>query len=253
MRTTVLTVLTGICLTATLAYADSEPRLNVCVDRDGDIRLLLPGRSCRPNELMVSINLRGPQGPKGDPGPQGPTGEQGTVGPQGPTGPQGPAGDPGPQGPQGIQGPVGPAGAATIVDALGVELGVATEPYSGMVMHKVGDDTVVVFASPQGFARGPIDFYHLSDDCSGARHVISYQRGFAYYAQVNNGTLYYTTTLDPDSTLLVTYGSVERVDVGQDASLPGVCTPMMGQLSLGVAKAVYDPLVAAAVTPFRFK
>lgn len=53
------------------------------------------------------FNIRGAQGPKGDPGEQGPMGAQGPPGPQGE---KGDAGDPGPQGPQGEPGPMGPQG-----------------------------------------------------------------------------------------------------------------------------------------------
>jgi hypothetical protein len=50
-------------------------------------------------------NVRGPQGPIGNPGPTGPAGADGAEGPQGPVG------DTGPQGPTGATGPTGPAGA----------------------------------------------------------------------------------------------------------------------------------------------
>lgn len=74
---------------------------------------------------VPSVNIKGPQGPKGDTGAQGPKGDTGAIGPQGekgeqgPQGPAGPQGEKGekgdtgatgPQGPQGIQGPQGEAG-----------------------------------------------------------------------------------------------------------------------------------------------
>ena len=45
-----------------------------------------------------TVNIKGPQGPRGETGPQGPQGEKGDTGA---TGPQGPKGDTGPQGPPG--------------------------------------------------------------------------------------------------------------------------------------------------------
>ena len=66
-----------------------------------------------------TVNIRGPQGEKGDTGPQGPQGEKGDTGAQGPQGekgdtgaqgPQGEKGDTGAQGPQGLRGETGPQG-----------------------------------------------------------------------------------------------------------------------------------------------
>ena len=62
---------------------------------------------------VPSVNIKGPQGPKGDTGAQGPKGDTGAIGPQGEKGaigPQGEKGAIGPQGEKGEQGPQGPAG-----------------------------------------------------------------------------------------------------------------------------------------------
>ena len=74
---------------------------------------------------VPSVNIKGPQGPKGDTGAQGPKGDTGAIGPQGEKGEQGPqglaglqgekgekgdTGATGPQGPQGIQGEAGATG-----------------------------------------------------------------------------------------------------------------------------------------------
>ena len=57
------------------------------------------------------------------------------------------------------------------------------DPYGGLVMRRVGADTVVFFVSPAGPDSGPIEFYHTTSDCSGARYVhTGYQRGLAYFA-----------------------------------------------------------------------
>ena len=59
---------------------------------------------------VPSVNIKGPQGPKGDTGAQGPKGDTGAVGPQGEKGEQGPQGPAGPQGEKGIQGEAGATG-----------------------------------------------------------------------------------------------------------------------------------------------
>ena len=59
---------------------------------------------------VPSVNIKGPQGPKGDTGAQGPKGDTGAIGPQGEKGEQGPQGPAGPQGEKGIQGEAGATG-----------------------------------------------------------------------------------------------------------------------------------------------
>ena len=65
---------------------------------------------------VAAVNIKGPQGEKGDTGatgPEGPQGEKGDTGATGPEGPQGEKGETGatgPEGPQGEQGPEGPQG-----------------------------------------------------------------------------------------------------------------------------------------------
>lgn len=97
-------------LGATAADANT---IYACVHKNGNPTLVAEGTECKPNETLVSWNIVGPRGEKGDTGPQGPQGPQGETGPQGPqgeTGPQGPQGETGPQGPQGPQGETGPQG-----------------------------------------------------------------------------------------------------------------------------------------------
>jgi collagen triple helix repeat protein len=287
MRTIVLTVFAGTFLTATMAYADVD-QLRLCIQRDGDVRLLLPGSSCRTNELTIPLNIRGPQGPKGDQGPQGPDGakgaaglqgKDGAAGPQGPqgaaglqgkdgaAGPQGPQGPAGPQGPQGPQGPAGPTGptgpagygAALVVDANGTEIGVATDPYSGAVMHRVGDDAVTLWMSTTGGARSeedPIDFYYATPDCSGPRYVTTaFASGFSHAGYVHNGVLFYTRTPDPLGTVQAPVGSYEHYNAHEDAMQPGVCNQLADgtTASVGLAITVNDPALANMALPLRIK
>lgn len=59
---------------------------------------------------VPSVNIKGPQGPKGDTGAQGPKGDTGAIGPQGEKGEQGPQGPAGPQGEKGEKGDTGATG-----------------------------------------------------------------------------------------------------------------------------------------------
>jgi hypothetical protein len=255
MRTIVLTVLAGMTLTASVAYADTD-QLLVCVQRDGGVRLLQPGRSCRHDEYMLRLNLRGPQGPKGDVGLQGPAGPKGAVGAQGPVGPQGP---------QGIPGPAGPAAGLAdfplplVVDANGIEIGVATDPYSGAVMHRVGADAVTLWMSTTGGARSEdegIDFYYSTADCSGPRYLTTaFASGLSHAGFVHNGVLFYTRTPDPLGTVQVPVGSYEHYNAHEDAMQPGVCSelPAGTTASVGPAIAVNDPALAQMALPLRLK
>jgi hypothetical protein len=249
--------------TATAAYADTD-QIRVCVDRDGDVRLVLPGKSCRATEFPVTLNLRGPQGPKGDKGdtgPKGATGAQGVAGPQGATGAQGPTGPRGAEGPQGPQGVPGATGSwnttyPIVVDANNTEVGVATDPFSGIVMRRVGADTVIFFASPAGPDGGVMEFFHTTPDCTGDRYVrTAFQRGLAFFAQVHLGTIFYTTTVDPGGALQVPVGSIERFQANEDATQPGLCVPVEpGTVdSLGVVTTVSDPVIAGLTPPLRIK
>lgn len=245
MRSHVIAV-TAACLvsSATTARAQQplqldEIRLCVKADGGGGVRLLL-GNTCGPNETLVVINLRGPQGPKGDTGPQGP---------EGPQGPQGPAGPPGssvnPQSPLPL-----------VVDAQGSEIGMATDPFSGVVLRRAGEDLVIFFASPNGPAKGPIEFYHTDANCQSERYMsTSYARGFTPFALVHKGVVFYTKALDPDGTVQVPVLSYERFEADQDATQPGTCLPWAGlpTLSLGVVTAVSDPVLATPALPYRIK
>jgi type VI secretion system secreted protein Hcp len=72
--------------TYALAEGGSSNTLNACAKKEGQLRLVPAGTTCKPDETAVEWNV---QGPKGDPGS---TGAQGPKGDQGPPG--APAGDP---------------------------------------------------------------------------------------------------------------------------------------------------------------
>ena len=123
-RTMALGSVLCISLLGVIAYAsipDEDGVIHVCYrTSNGALRVINSAvDSCNGNELPLSFNQSGPEGPAGPAGPQGvpgPVGPQGIPGPIGPQGlqgligPQGPQGPEGPQGPQGIEGPEGPQG-----------------------------------------------------------------------------------------------------------------------------------------------
>jgi hypothetical protein len=253
------------CVVLTFCAASSAraETIRTCVDvRNGDIRLLFPGRHCGQHERVVEWNLQGQRGPEGPKGPQGPQGPQGVTGPQGVQGPQGlqgvkgDKGDPGPSGPS--QGSYVGETALLLVDQNNQEVGVATDPFSGIVARKVGEDYVVFFASPNGPDETALDFYHATPDCSGPRYLpISGGRGFAYYAQVHHGAVFFTKTPATDATgapASVNVQSFEHFEAGQDATAPGVCSPWdAAGMSVGVVTAVSDPVLATLALPLRIK
>src|SRR5208337_900672 len=83
--------------------------LSICIKKNnGYIRgINVP---CNANEIGLSWNTVGAQGPAGPTGPQGVDGAQGAPGSPGLTGPAGPQGDAGVAGPQGAAGPAGATG-----------------------------------------------------------------------------------------------------------------------------------------------
>jgi hypothetical protein len=109
-----------------LRSANVSSEIRACVHNgNSQLRLIGPADACTRNERMVTWNIVGPQGPKGDMGnvgPMGPRGFTGNVGPAGPqgepgrdgapgnVGPRGPQGDPGKDGAPGNIGPRGPQG-----------------------------------------------------------------------------------------------------------------------------------------------
>lgn len=122
-----LTLAAFACLAAffspTNAHAQTGGAIYACYnDSSGKLHVVQSPSDCKSNETLLSFNLQGPKGDKGDPGPQGPKGDKGDVGPagsqgvkgdtgaQGPQGLKGDKGDPGPVGPQGPQGEQGVQG-----------------------------------------------------------------------------------------------------------------------------------------------
>jgi hypothetical protein len=207
----------------------------------------------------------GPQGPQGPQGPAGATGPQGLRGLQGLTGAQGSAGPQGTQGPQGVagaqgqRGEVGPAGTnaketLTVVDQTGQEVGVATEPSSGLILRRLGSDPIVFFASINGPTPGPIDFFHSTADCSDNRYLPIWSSGLAYFAMIRGGTAFYTKAVDPTGATKVPVLAYEHFESADDPMQPGTCTPYdVGSMSLGVLTTATDPALANLALPLRLK
>ena len=114
-----LTVTRNVLSSATVSAA--VPLIHACVGNDNgvNIRIVTASSDCRNNEMPLSWNQQGVQGPQGAPGPQGTQGAPGPQGPAGATGATGPQGPPGPAGAAGPQGPTGPAGATGQQGPLG--------------------------------------------------------------------------------------------------------------------------------------
>ena len=257
MRPHAIAFATCFVLTAAAAAHAQSDQVRLCIQRDGEIRVLFD-RACRANETLVVWNLRGPQGPKGETGPQGPQGLQGVQGPVGPQGPQGLEGPHGPEGPQGVPGPQGSVAQyplPVVVDANGTAIGIATDPYSGTVMRRAGEDTVFFSISASGLAGGAI-FYHTQPDCSDSRLVETrYAGGFAYPAQVHNGLIFYTRTLDPNAVVQVPAAAYEVVEGTANAMQPGTCVafPSPVYTSLGPVTVFDDPQLATVKAPVQIK
>jgi hypothetical protein len=135
----------GTVAVATGAIPGGDGKINGCYGKsNGQLRVIDPSKreSCKPGEVPIAWNVKGP---KGDPGPKGDTG---------PAGPTGPAGGPGPPGTPGAQGPPGPPGPGigTGVTAFRRELAVGQAAtllsQDGLVLEgrceQIGDTTSVV-------------------------------------------------------------------------------------------------------------
>jgi len=85
------------------------------------------------------VDIRGPQGERGETGQTGPQGETGATGPQGiqgeigPQGPQGPRGEQGPQGEQGPKGDPGEVGEAELTAKLADKASAIVDTASGAI------------------------------------------------------------------------------------------------------------------------
>jgi hypothetical protein len=222
----------------------------------------------------VTYPVQGPAGPAGPQGPAGPRGLQGVPGAQGPAGPQGATGAtgatgaagatgaPGATGSQGVPGTPGlqgPAGGSdsllAVVDQNGQSVGVATDLFGGLLSRRVGNDTVLFFATAAGIPAGPLDFYHATTDCSDNRYLpISGGSGFAYLASVRGSTIFYTKTVDAASTTPIPILAIEHFEPSDDPTGRGVCTPYdVGVASLGAVTMASDPGLANLALPLRLK
>jgi hypothetical protein len=193
----------------------------------------------------------GSQGVPGTPGAPGARGAAGPVGPQGPEGPQGPVGPQGPQGPQGATLETYESHAVTIVDSNNQDVGIATEPFGGLVLRQIGDDHVMFLATTAGPRADAIEFYHLSADCTDSRYVqVVGGAGFAFYAQVRQGTAYYTKAQDQT---YVNYLAKEHFEPGDNPAVAGACVAEDDWKPLGVLTSATDSVLSTIAPPLRVK
>jgi hypothetical protein len=198
----------------------------------------------------------GVQGPAGSQGPTGAKGDAGLDGAPGPVGPLGPAGSQGPQGPQGADGRPAERGGLLVVDAAGQEVGTVADAYNGYVLRRVGDDMVWFAASYSGLPAEPTIFFHLEANCGGERYLqIIGNKGLAYFANVHQGVVFYTTTLDPWLKIALPVYSYEVVNPTEDARRPALkCVAFDGSTnSVGIVTMVSDDALASLKPPFRIK
>src|SRR4051812_2414106 len=87
-------LLIAVCMFGVATVAASAQVINGCVDKNGSLRIVLAGESCKNNESPVSWNSVGPQGPVGvgTPGRDGLNGRDGKDGRDGAPGKDGTAG-----------------------------------------------------------------------------------------------------------------------------------------------------------------
>jgi hypothetical protein len=146
-------------------------------------------------------------------------------------------------------------GGLTVVDQNDQEVGIATDPLTGLLARHVGDDLVTFYITPNGPLPGTIVFYHSTDDCSGDRYIgIPGGSGFVYSAMVHRGAIFYTKT-DPNTAPVVDLRAYEQVEESEDAIKPGVCTPFPAPVGVqvGVVTGVADPVLANLKLPLRIK
>jgi hypothetical protein len=126
---------------------------------------------------------------------------------------------------------------------------------TGLLARQIGSDTVLLQATPFGFAQTPLVFFFESTDCSGQRHLENRNgAGFAYAGQVSGGAVVYTRLVDPFLTVSLVARSYEALAVDQDPDQRGACTEFGGAtMSMGPAVVVRDPAVSALAAPFRLR
>jgi hypothetical protein len=142
-----------------------------------------------------------------------------------------------------------------VVDQNGTEVGIATDPFGGLVLRHVGNDAVVFWATSAGPTRNDMTFFHAKSDCSDDRYIrIPGGAGFAYYAEVRDGAAFYTKTQDPLGLIQITIQASESFGNTDDATKAGTCVPYDGgTLSLGVVTMTPDPEITKLALPLRLK
>ena len=146
----VITLAAAIVGTSTIGFASAAETglISACVNNSsGDIKIVAGTGPCKTNEMLLTWNQTGPQGPTGATGA---------------TGPQGFKGDPGATGAAGMTGPAGLAGPAGV-------LSVHYRQHTALGYAKVfclPDEKVIgggsMAVGPQGVARVGLDVITVS-------------------------------------------------------------------------------------------
>ncbi|HEY6509688.1 MAG TPA: hypothetical protein VIY56_16815 [Vicinamibacterales bacterium] len=142
-----------------------------------------------------------------------------------------------------------------LVDASDVEVGQVENLREGLVVRAVGNDRVLLQASPQGFIGTDIVFYHLRADCLGDRYLPNFNGpGFAFVGQVFGNAVVYSRVVDPRLEIALEALAQERVPMGSDIHALGQCDPMtFAPQSMGEAVIATDPAIGTLQAPFRLR
>jgi len=112
-------ILLAVSVTWALAQVIADGGvIYACVLKDGTLRIVSDANQCRKGEALLTWNIMGPAGPKGDTGA---------------TGPQGPKGDTGPQGVPGSASLSALQGTTCTVGGVASTLQITTDPGTGLV------------------------------------------------------------------------------------------------------------------------
>jgi len=131
---------------AAVSVAAQGSVIRACVSRDGQVRIVGAGETCRPNETLMTWNAVGPTG---------------ATGPTGPTGPAGPAGPTGPEGAPGRDGrdAVAPAPPAPTVT---LDMSIETGPALPITKFSFGEMNTTTDTTGGGGGAGKVTFSNVT-------------------------------------------------------------------------------------------
>ena len=147
-----------------------------------------------------------------------------------------------------------------LVDSLNSEVGQLENLRDGLISRTVQGDEVLLIANADGLVSGPVVFYHLTANCSGARQLPNVNGpGFMFMGQAFGPYVVYSRVVDPGGTASARQPqAMETVVPGEDLSAPpnpAACLPLedAGLISMGPAVIASDPAIGALTPPFSVR